>query len=89
MSAKEEIVMHKLQYIIPGCVFSLIGIILIYSRKSILEMILKTQEDVGHLLNKISDYNYKAKYHFVPNLIIIIIGIALFSIGMLSLLMAL
>jgi len=81
--------MYKLQYIITGCVSSVIGIILIYSRKSILEMILKTQKDVDYLLKKESDYHNKHKYHFAPNLIIIIIGIALFFMGMLSLLMAL
>ena len=81
--------MYKLQYIIAGCVSSVIGIILIYNRKSILEMTLKTQKDVDHLLQKESDYHNKSKYYFVPNLIIIIIGIGLFLMGVLSVLMAL
>jgi uncharacterized membrane protein len=81
--------MYNFQYIIAGCVSSVIGIIFIYSRKSILEMILKTQKDVDHLLKKENDYHKKTKYHFVPNLIIIIIGIALVSMGMLSVLMVL
>ena len=81
--------MYKLPYIITGCVSSAIGIIFIFCRKSILEIIIKKQKDVNHFFKKESDYQNKTKYYFVPNLIIIIIGIALFSMGMLSVLMAL
>lgn len=81
--------MDKLQYIITGCVSCVIGILLIYNRKSILQMILNTQKDVDQLLQKENCSHSKFKYHFVPNFIIIIIGIGLFLIGLLSVLMAL
>ena len=75
-----------MHYIVAGIVQIIIGIILIYRRKSVVALVVKSQKEVDHILSKKGEWN-NTKHYFIPILIVVTIGVGLILTGILAIIM--